>query len=122
MGESASAGFFGVLGVRPALGRDFRPEEDANGSNRVVILSHGLWQRRFDSDTGIVGKPVRLGASDYVVVGVLPEDFESLLDPTVQIWRPLGYDISLPYACRTCQHLRVVARLQPGNAPPGGGW
>ena len=112
-GESVSAEFFRVLGVHPALGRDFRAEEDAQGNNRVVILSHGLWQRRFGGDSGLLGRDIQLGARRYTVVGVLPEAFESLINPSVEIWRPLGYDVSLPYACRTCQHLLVVARTKP---------
>lgn len=114
IGQSVTAEFFRVLGVHPALGRDFLPEEDVRGRNHVAILSHGLWQRRFGADTGIVGHTVTLSGTPYTVVGVLPADFESLIEPTAQIWRPLGYESSLPWACRTCQHLRMVARLAPG--------
>ncbi|MGE0352016.1 MAG: ABC transporter permease [Gemmatimonadales bacterium] len=114
IGQSVTAGFFGVLGVHPALGRDFRPEEDTRGNNHVAILSHALWQRRFGADTGIVGQTVTLSGTPYLVVGVLPAGFESLIEPTAQIWRPLGYEASLPWACRTCQHLRMAARLRPG--------
>ncbi len=112
--QRVSSRFFGVLGVRPELGRDFLPSEDAQGTNHVVILSHGLWQRRFGNDRGIIGKPIDLGGVSYTVVGVMPANFESVLAPEAQIWGPLGYNATLPYACRTCRHLRAVARLKDG--------
>ncbi len=113
-GQRVSSGFFHVLGVAPLLGRDFQPEEDRPGANRELIIGYGLWQRRFGGDSAIVGRQVPLGSVSYTVVGVLPPDFESLLAPAAQIWAPLGYDASLPYACRTCRHLRMVGRLAPG--------
>jgi putative ABC transport system permease protein len=112
-GQSVSADFFTVLGVKPALGRDFKPEEDAAGQNGVVILGHRLWQRQFHGDPGILERTIRLGIRDYRVVGVLPASFESLLNSNAEIWRPLGYNETLPQACRTCRHLRMVVRLKP---------
>jgi putative ABC transport system permease protein len=109
-----SADFFRVLGVQPALGRDFLPEEDSPTARAVVLLGHSLWQRRFGGDPSIVGRTVTLSGDSYEVVGVLPADFESLLAPEAQVWRPLGYDVSQSWACRTCRHLRAVARLAPG--------
>ncbi|MFI5125845.1 MAG: ADOP family duplicated permease [Candidatus Acidiferrales bacterium] len=111
--------YFRTLGIRPALGRDFRPEEDTPPASYVVMLSNELWQRRFHSDPNIVGKTITLNALNYVVAGVMPADFQSLisLDPRggpVEIWRVLGYDASLPWACRTCHHLTALARLKPG--------
>ncbi len=117
-GLRVTQGFFGLLGVRFALGRDFLPSEDARGSNRVVILTDGLWRRRFGADPTIVGKTVRLGDTAYLVAGVLPREFESVFasDPTkpTEIFSPLGYDTSLPQACRSCRHLRAIARLKNG--------
>lgn len=115
-GQRVSSGFFHVLGVTPILGRDFRPEEDRPGANHEAILSYGLWQRRYGGDSAVIGKPIPLGSVTYTVVGVLPPDFESVLAPGAQIWAPLGYDASFPPACRTCRHLRMVARLAPGIA------
>jgi putative ABC transport system permease protein len=112
-GQSVTSEFFTVLGVAPALGRDFAPDEDAFERNRVVVLSHGLWQRRFGADPGIIGRSVRFGSTEYAVIGVLPGDFESLLNPQAQVWRPLGYNDTLPWACRTCRHLRTIARIRP---------
>jgi putative ABC transport system permease protein len=118
-GLRVSNNYFRTLGARPELGRDFLPTEDNPGSNAVVILSHNLWQRRFNADPDIVGKAIPMNGISYVVAGVLPADFQSLMsmDPhggPVEIWRVLGYDLSLPYACRTCQHLLAIGRLRDG--------
>jgi putative ABC transport system permease protein len=113
-GQRVSASFFSVLGVRPALGRDFTAAEDAPGANSVVILSHGLWARRYGGDSSLVGKTISINGNAFTLAGVLPESFESIVDPKAQIWRVLGYDASLPYACRTCRHLRIFARTRQG--------
>jgi len=117
-GMRVSRSFFGLLGVRPALGRDFLPAEDLRGANRVVVLTDGLWRRRFGADPAIAGKTVRLGEAAYLVAGVLGPDFESVFssDPTkpTEIFSPLGYDTSMPQACRTCRHLRTIGRLRDG--------
>ena len=117
-GMRVTAGFFQMLGVRPALGRDFLPEEDRPNANRVVLLSHGLWKRRFGADPAIAGRTIRMSDRSYLVAGVLPPDFESVFSPfpsrPTDIWSPLGYDLTLPYACRDCRHLRAFARVKPG--------
>ncbi len=111
--------FFRTLGVHPQFGRDFHQEEDIPSASHVVILSHNLWQRRFNSDPSAIGKAITLNATAYLVVGVLPADFQSLfsMDPhggPVDIWGVLGYDASQPWACRTCQHLVAIGRLRQG--------
>lgn len=113
IGQSVSADFFKVLGVRPALGRDFRPEEDVWDHNRVVILSHRLWQRQFKGDPAIVDRHILLGGREYLVAGVMPPSFESLINPDAELWRPLAYNDTLPQACRSCRHLRLIARIRP---------
>lgn len=112
-GQRVSWQFFDVLGVKPMLGRTFRPEEDRRGANAVVMMSHGLWSSRFGSDSAIVGREILVNGIAYSVAGVLPPSFESLLAPGTQIWAPLGYETSLSWACRTCRHLRLLARLRP---------
>jgi putative ABC transport system permease protein len=114
--------YFRALGVRPELGRDFLPTEDNSASLKVVILSHSLWQRRFNSDPGIVGKTIPMNSTSYLVAGVLPASYQSLMnqDPrggTVEIWRVLGYDLSQPWACRSCHHLVAIGRLRDGVTP-----
>jgi putative ABC transport system permease protein len=117
-GFRASSSLFDLMGVKFAIGRNFLPSEDLRGNNLVVILSNGFWQRRLGSDPGIIGKPVQLGGSAYTIVGVLPADFPSVLsfDPRkpADIYTPLAYDETLPYACRDCRHLRAFARLKDG--------
>ena len=75
-GMLVSAEFFRVLGVAPAKGRGFTKEEDSPKGERVVILSDGLWRRRFGSDEGIVGKTIAFNGSSYLVVGIMPSGFE----------------------------------------------
>ena len=110
--------FFDTLGVRMYLGRAFLPEEDRPDRRRQIILSYGLWRRRFGADPHIVGRVLRLSESSSTVVGVLPSDFRPLLNPgsddSPEMFMPLGYALSEPSACRGCQHLRLVARLKPG--------
>jgi putative ABC transport system permease protein len=113
-GLRVSASYFHTLGVQPALGRDFRVEEDVPGAQRVVIISHALWQRRFGGDPRVIGKPISIGGTLMPVVGVMPEGFDDVTAPGAQIWRILGYAVTDPYACRTCRHLRMIARLKPG--------
>jgi len=120
-GLRVTSNYFRTLGVHPEIGRDFLPEEDAPNTNKVVMLSHSLWQRKFNSDPDIVGKPINMNATQYIVAGVLPASYQSLMnqDPrggSVEIWRVLGYDISQPWACRTCHHLVAIARLRDGVA------
>ena len=113
-GQRVTFQFFDVLGIKPVLGRGFDATEDARGANRVVVLTHALWQRRFGADSSIVGRDVSVNGVGFRVAGVLGPDFESVLAPGAEIFAPLGYDASLPWACRSCRHLRMVGRLQPG--------
>ncbi|HSE37628.1 MAG TPA: ABC transporter permease, partial [Blastocatellia bacterium] len=71
-----SANLFSLVGAVPLLGRPFLAEEDKEGANRVAILSHALWQRRFSSDSRIVGESVTLNNQSYTVVGVMPASFQ----------------------------------------------
>ena len=70
-----SANLFEVLGVNPILGRTFRVEEETPGRDQVIILGHGLWQRRFGSDPNLVGKTILLDGRSYLVVGIMPPGF-----------------------------------------------
>ena len=112
--------FFDTLGVKMKLGRAFLPEEDRPDTRRELILSHGLWVRRFGADPGIVGRVIRLNESSYTVVGVLPADFRTLDIPGTgnkpEMFMPLGYDLAQPFACRGCQHLHLIARMKAGVA------
>jgi putative ABC transport system permease protein len=110
--------FFAMLGAQPAIGRDFRREDDRRDGWRVVMLSDGLWRRRFGADPGVIGRSVRMNDQTYQIVGVMPASFEPLLSAyfykPAELWAPLGYDATLNYACRSCRHLKAVGRIRPG--------
>jgi putative ABC transport system permease protein len=113
-GQRVSHTYFTTLGVRPFLGRDFRPEEDTPETRTVVMLTHKLWKRRYASDSSIAGRTVEISGRQYTVAGVLPESFEDLMTPNAELYGPLGYNATLSWACRSCRHLRMVARVREG--------
>jgi putative ABC transport system permease protein len=110
--------YFGLLGVAPALGRDFRTEENRPDTRYVLVISHGLWQRRFNADPNVVGRPLVFSGQTFTVVGVMPQGFEDLLAANfyqpAEVWGPLGYDLTQEWACRSCQHLKAFGRLKDG--------
>ena len=118
-GGDASSGFFPVLGVRFLLGRNFLPEENLPGRNRVVILSYPTWRDRFGADREIAGKAIVLDGNSYTVVGVLPADFRfgsaaADFQPRSQpdVWVPIVLD---PQRLQRNAHMfHVIARLAPG--------
>ncbi len=109
-------GFFKVMKGTPLFGRVFAPEEQEEGKDFVIVLSHALWQRRFGGDPNIVGKAVSLNSRPYTIVGVMGPDFKplptALVAPEGQFYRPIaeGYDDSK----RDERHVRAIARLKPG--------
>ena len=108
--------FFNALGIEPVLGRKFLPEENETGKNRVVILSHALWQRRFGGDPRIVGQQITISGNPHTVVGILPATFQDPIPEatkTVQLWLPLAVSDSMRQS-RRGDFLNVVARLKPG--------
>jgi putative ABC transport system permease protein len=117
IGARVTADLFRVLDVKPMYGRDFTADDDRPDAPRVVIISYGLWERSFNRDRALVGKTIQLSGIERTVVGIMPADFQPLLSPynkRVDIWRPLGYSGETPPACRSCRHLRTVARIRPG--------
>ncbi|HEV2688072.1 MAG TPA: ABC transporter permease [Bryobacteraceae bacterium] len=119
-GLRVSYDFFDTLGIKMHLGRTFRAEEDKANSWQKLILTHGLWRRRFGGDPNIVGRQVRLNEATFTVVGVLPENFRPLTlgqnDVPREMYAVLGYELGGPSSGRGSQHLRLVARLKPGIA------
>lgn len=114
-GQRVSADYFRTLGISPLLGRDFDASDDRFQGPNLVILSDGLWRRRFAGDRSIVGQQVRLDDNLYTVVGVMPRSFENVLAPSAELWAPLQYDPSLPADGREWgHHLRMVGRLREG--------
>ncbi len=110
-GGQVTAGFFKTLQVRPALGRDFLIEEGEPGHDSVVILSHGLWQRRFAGQAGVIGKTVRLSGRNYKVIGVLPPSFRSPLGVRIELWTPLVFT-ARESEDHNNHHLLVIGRLK----------
>jgi putative ABC transport system permease protein len=102
-----------VLGVAPILGRTFLPDEDRPQAERTVILSYGLWQRRFGADPNIVGQRLVLDGNGYTVLGVLPQSFQFAPMGKAQLWvplRPTPNQLNM----RFMHWLDVIARLKPG--------
>ena len=110
MWAAVSVDFFRVLRVEPLLGRTFVLEETQPGRNDLVLLSHGLWQRRFGGDSSVVGRTITLDGEAIEVVGVMPAGFA--YPSQAQMWYPLGLDVN--QTSRSNHFLRVVARLAPG--------
>ena len=112
-GLQLTAQMFQVLGVSPVLGRTFNADEDQPGRERVVVLSHRLWQRRFGGDAGVVGQQVTFDGESYTVIGVMPPEFQfaPFWATNAELWSPLNLT---PRANnRGGQSLRVFARLKP---------
>ncbi len=111
---STSANFFQVVGVAPALGRGFLPEEETAGKNRVVVLSHGLWQRRFGASPQALGQTITLGGNAYTVVGVAPADFKSPVrgPKAPEMWVPIAFNFN--QNVRRSDYLNVIGRLRAG--------
>jgi len=111
-GQRVSTDLFPLFGVEPQIGRVFTAAEDQPGNERVVLLSYGLWQRRFGGDAGIVGKSLQLNGSGYTVVGVMPARFQF---PTAddEVWVPIAFTQE-DATNRNRHYLRVVGRLKPG--------
>lgn len=115
LGEHVTANYFSTLGVSPALGRAFSPDENTAGRDRVAIISHALWQRRFAGTPDVIGKTMRLDET-YEIVGVMPANFEALSQPgaieAFSIWLPIVFDAESS-SNRKGHIVQAVARLAP---------
>jgi putative ABC transport system permease protein len=114
-GAVITANFFSTLGVKPLLGRTFTNEENGRDPSRVVILSHGLWQRRFGGNPKVLGQKINLNGNPYEVVGVLPAGFKNPAPAQknmAEMWIPLSIDLNPKL--RRSDFLGVVARLKNG--------
>jgi putative ABC transport system permease protein len=115
-GAYVADGFFSTLNAEPRIGRTFTADEDKPGNNRVIILSNGLFERRFGAETNLIGNSITINGSPYIVVGVMPKDF---MTPKPndrrppEAWAPLAADYNKDH--RRGDYLNVVARLKPGT-------
>ncbi len=110
----ASAQYFSTLGVAPALGRTFLPEEDEPGRHYVAVLSWGLWQRQFGGAADILGKSISLNGEPYLIIGVMPAGFRSFFGRTTELWVPLALTAQQFAQGYTNEYLSLTARLKPG--------
>ncbi len=106
-GKLVTTSLFGVLGVQPALGRTFRPEEDQPGPSRVVILSDGFWKQHLGGNSQALGRTLQINDATYTIVGVMPPSFHIEVAEREQLYAPLTIDPN-----RGHDFLRVIARLR----------
>ena len=112
-GQLISASLFSVLGVQPVVGRGILPEEDQPGGPLAVVISHGLWQRRFGGDPNLPGQPLNVNGKDYTIAGILPANFR-FYSP-VDLFIPIGAQNNPTLQARELRvGIRVIARLKPG--------
>ena len=113
-GMEVTSQLFSLLGVRLDFGGDFTTQDDTYGGQRVVVLSHGLWQRLFGDDRGVVGRALHLDGNAYQIVGVLPAKLDALY-PNVEVWIPAAFSPeSLSPKYRWYVGYTMLARLAPG--------
>jgi putative ABC transport system permease protein len=112
-----SSDMFPVLGIEPLHGRAILPDEDKPGASPVVVVSHGLWQRRFGSDPGLVGRQIPLDGVPFTVIAVMPEGFRfPYRARPVELWTPIGLDGNRPWMTNRGSHpgIAVIGRLKEG--------
>src|SRR5262249_45557236 len=115
-GLQVSASFFPTLGVQPLRGRVFTADEDKIGGERVVVLSEGLWRRRFGADPDVLNRPVPLNGESYTVVGILPAAFQ--FPRRVELWTPVGHKAAWTEQRGWHPGMYVIGRLKPGIEIP----
>jgi putative ABC transport system permease protein len=122
IGQLVTGHFFGMLGVRPALGRTFGEAEESVGEHQLMVLSHGLWQRRFGGDPAVIGRTITANGRPFTIVGVMPPGF-TFQGPRYQLWVPLplrgANPDSLPIT-RTSRFVQIVAKLKAGISTEAG--
>ena len=110
-GMQVSANYFDAFGLRPALGRTFTASEDQQGNDRVVVLSWGLWQRRFGGDSGVLGTIVSINGIPRTIIGVMPEGVRYPI--AAEMWAPYA-PTPETWTSRRLHYLYVTGRLAPG--------
>jgi putative ABC transport system permease protein len=109
-GSTISWNMFPMIGVQPILGRQIRPEEDAPGAAGVLLLSHGVWQRRYAADPSVIGRTVTVNGAPHTIIGVMPPGFQ--FPERAQLWvAQTPIEFASP---RTARNLGAMARMKPG--------
>lgn len=122
-GMRVSANYFTTLGVRPAAGRFFRPEEEGNPvAPPIVVLSYDFWRNRFEGSRSAIGQTLLLGDDAYTVVGVAPQGFTGVTPNPVDVWVPItsgatAEQVKKWFTSRQSYWIQVVGRLRPGVTP-----
>ena len=112
VGRRVTHDFFPLFGIAPAHGRIFTADEDRPGRTNVVVLSHRLWQRRFNGDPTILGRSLRMNGEAYDVIGIMPPDFDHIGD-AAEAWTPVGFTPSQLVMFDEF-YLDAYARMKPG--------
>ena len=123
-GSAVTHNYFSTLGVEARYGRTFAPSDGETGDARIVVLSHHIWQQRFDGDPQLVGRTIKLNGEAHLVIGILPPDFPNGVavpdletsQRSIDFWRPLNLD-EYTRGIRSFGALRVIGRLAPGVTP-----
>ena len=113
--------YFSVLGVKPAIGRDFIPADNMGGGQHVAIISHNLWARRFASDPSHIGEKILLNGEPFTLIGIMPRDFSSIAVATdlpnsgsADVWTPLAL---VAKTAGSGENIGVLARLRRETTP-----
>ncbi|MBM3792280.1 MAG: hypothetical protein FJW35_18290, partial [Acidobacteria bacterium] len=125
-GQTVSGNYFSALGIPPALGRGFRPEDDsAPGARPVAVIGWDLWQRRFGSNPGVIGQSVRLNGRSLTIIGVAPQGFQGMdVGIAADLWVPMAMNDDLfPGRPRLPERGQrwiggIIGRLKPGVTLP----
>ena len=117
VGLQASAALLPALGLQPTIGRNFSSAEDSPGGQHVVLISHAMWQQRFNGDPSVLGQALTLDGSPYVIIGVLPEAATAFPLNQLQIWVPRPTEV--PFLAPSQLNgggffFQAIARLRPG--------
>ena len=108
-GIHVTEGYFRLFGAPVMLGRTFTPQEDAPNGGKTVVLSYGLWQRKFGGNPNVIGSSLSLGNEPYTIIGVLGKDF--LSDPEADIWLPFQFE---PNSTNQGHYFQAAGLLKPG--------
>ena len=119
LGQEVTADFFQLLGVAPARGRFFTAEEEAEGSDRVLVLSSTFWETRYNSDPNAIGREIRMGGETFTIVGVAPHGLDALYLRT-DFFKPLPRPAKLNLQNRFGSRAVLLGRLKPGVSPAAG--